>query len=99
MVIRWLSGAIRAGMLVAFKDDALRIAMAGFEDIVELRWRNYGWADAAGEPVTIDFEPSPEAFESARQLYARLDTLEDILSATTGASPQPDAGWSPQYIN
>jgi hypothetical protein len=99
MVIRWLSGAIRAGMLIAFKDDALRIAMAGLEDLVELRWCNYGWVDDKGEPVIIDFEPSSESFESARGQHRHPHALDGVSSATTGAATQPGPGRVPQYIN
>jgi hypothetical protein len=99
MVIRWLSGAIHAGMLIAFKDDALRIAMAGFEDIVELRWRNFGWVDNSGASVTIDFEPSAEAFESARGLHNHPHPLDGVPSATNGVATHPAPGRVPQYIN
>ena len=86
-------------MLIAFKDDALRVAMAGLEDLVGLRWRNYGWVDNSGDPVIIDFEPSSESFESARSLHNHLYAHDDVSSAAAGAAAQPGPGRVPQYIN
>ena len=54
-VIRYAGGIIVEGVVLAAGRDCLRVAVAGFIDIVELRRAGERWFAADGEPVEFDF--------------------------------------------
>jgi hypothetical protein len=54
-VIRYAGGIIVEGVVLAAGRDCLRVAVAGFIDIVELRRAGARWFAADGEPVEFDF--------------------------------------------
>jgi hypothetical protein len=55
MFIRFPIGIIIEAVLLAQRKNRLRVAIAGFEDAIELKRSGAQWFTAAGQPVEFDF--------------------------------------------
>jgi hypothetical protein len=54
-LIRFASGVIVEGVVLAKGRNRVRAAVAGFSDTIELRRSGLQWLTATGEPVEFDF--------------------------------------------
>ncbi|MGA2119904.1 MAG: hypothetical protein ABSH56_34830 [Bryobacteraceae bacterium] len=55
MFIRFPIGIIIEAVLLARRKNRMRVAIAGFEDAIELRRSGARWFTAAAQPVEFDF--------------------------------------------
>ncbi|MGA1997698.1 MAG: hypothetical protein ABSH45_18170 [Bryobacteraceae bacterium] len=55
LLIRYPIGIIVEALVLAQKRNRMRVAAAGFPDIIELRRSGAQWFAASGQPVEFDF--------------------------------------------
>jgi hypothetical protein len=55
LLIRYPVGAIVEGVVLAHRKNRMRVAAAGFPDIIELRRSGEAWFTATRQPVEFDF--------------------------------------------
>ena len=55
LLIRYQVGTIVEGVVLAHRKNRMRVAAAGFSDIIELRRVGQDWFTATREPVEFDF--------------------------------------------
>jgi hypothetical protein len=59
LLIRYHVGTIVEGVVLAHRKNRMRVAAAGFSDIIELKRTGQEWFTATREPVDFDFMMSP----------------------------------------
>jgi hypothetical protein len=62
LLIRYRSGTIQRGVLLAIEGNELRVAAEGCDDILLFRWLPEGWVSEDSEMVTFEFPTA--AFEA-----------------------------------
>jgi hypothetical protein len=55
LLIRYPVGAIVEGVVLAHRKNRMRVAAAGFPDIIELKRSGQEWFTSNGQPVEFDF--------------------------------------------
>ena len=55
LLIRYPVGAIVEGVVLAHRKNRMRVAAAGFSDIIELRRSGQEWFTSNRQPVEFDF--------------------------------------------
>jgi hypothetical protein len=55
LLIRYPGGIVAEGVVLAKGENRLRVAVAGFPDIIELKRIQSGWIDAGQVQVEFDF--------------------------------------------
>jgi hypothetical protein len=55
LLIRYPVGAIVEGVVLTHRKNRMRVAAAGFPDIIELKRSGQEWFTSNGQPVEFDF--------------------------------------------
>lgn len=81
LLIRYRSGAIQRGVLMAIQGNELRVAAEGCDDILAFRLLPDGWVSESEETVTFEFPT------------AVFDALEMDLTSEKGKQQSRRQGW------
>ena len=94
MLIKFLGGSSQAAMLLSAKENVVRAALPGRQDVTEFHWAYGQWLDESGFPVEMEFDPSDADFHHAVEMTAYK---------SAEAEPEPPLARSefctPVYVN
>ena len=84
ILIHYSDGRVLQGMVLAFGDHVVRVAVKDTDDAAEYRLINHVWVSEDCEMVRMEFADGQDPIP-----YSHPDPLEAVLEFTTSLQPAP----------
>ena len=99
MIIRYRDGNNIEAVLLSQDDRTLRVAIAGSDDVLELKNLNGTWVTDECEPVQVTFawQQSGPAVVSEEECICSPDLAAKLIQMLM--EPEPDAKGQPQSVS